>query len=371
MAMPAEVAEWRRQQRTELLARREAIPAQQHRAWNEAITRHLIEGFPCLGGLAVGFCWPYRGEPDPRFAIRHWRDQGARAALPVVVAKQAPLEFRAWWPGAATEAGVFGLPMPQGTAVIRPDAIIIPPVGFDAQGYRLGYGGGYFDRTLASMTPQPLKIGVAFEISRIATIHPQPHDIALDFIVTERGIHHAGAAGLALIDDRASVHAIGARLLGERGLPAHAPAAAAGDESLMSRDELVALLNTLLEAERAGAKVIAAFLDDYEPETEAWLELRRVQRDEANNCAILMRLIEGLGALPSKATGEFLAKALAVQGRAERLSFLNRGQGWVARTLRNHLPRIPAGEARVALQEMHDSHLANIAACDVLLGPDR
>ena len=136
----------------------------------------------------------------------------------------------------------------------------------------------------------------------------------------------------------------------------------------LSRDETVALLNTLLEAERAGAKVLAAILDDYESGSEAWLELRRVQRDEATNCAVLMRLIKALGAAPSDATGDFVAKALAVEGKAERLAFLNRGQGWVARTIRNSLPRIAPGAIHEALTEMRDSHVANIAACDVLVG---
>ena len=138
----------------------------------------------------------------------------------------------------------------------------------------------------------------------------------------------------------------------------------------LSRDETVALLNTLLEAERAGAKVLAAFLDDYQSESAAWLELRRVQRDEATNCAILMRLIKGLRATPSEATGEFVAKALAVEGKAERLAFLNRGQGWVARSIRNSLPRISPGEIHEALTQMHDSHVANIAACDALVGQE-
>ncbi|MCC6532723.1 MAG: 2-nitropropane dioxygenase [Burkholderiales bacterium] len=135
----------------------------------------------------------------------------------------------------------------------------------------------------------------------------------------------------------------------------------------MSRDELVKLLDTLLEAERAGAKVLAVFMNDHEPRSAVWLKLQQVQRDEARNCSILMRVIRGLGAPPSKATGDFVAKALAVQGNAQRLAFLNRGQGWVARAIRDALPRIAEEDVRVALQEMHASHLANIAACEELL----
>jgi 5,10-methenyltetrahydrofolate synthetase len=87
-----------------------------------------------------------------------------------------------------------------GTQAVTPGALLIPPIGFDAQGYRLGYGGGYFDRTLASLDPQPLKIGVAFELSRIETIRPQPHDIPMDFIVTEAGIHRVGPGGLQRVE---------------------------------------------------------------------------------------------------------------------------------------------------------------------------
>ena len=143
--------------------------------------------------------------------------------------------------------------------------------------------------------------------------------------------------------------------------------AASDSAERIPHDELLALLNTLLEAERAGAKVLAAFLDDYEAQSDAWRKLRDVQRDEAQNCAILMGLIRGLGARPSDRTGDFVGKALAVEGNAARLAFLNRGQGWVAREIRQALPRIGPGTVRDALQTMHDSHLENIALCDTLL----
>ena len=124
------------------------------------------------------------------------------AALPVVVQKGAPLQFREWYPGAIVVKGVFDLPMPSETPVVRPKALFIPPVGFDAQGYRLGYGGGYFDRTLAALTPHPLKIGVAFDLSRIPTIRPQPHDVPMDFIVTESGIYQVVSNRLLQVSPR-------------------------------------------------------------------------------------------------------------------------------------------------------------------------
>ncbi|MEO7031419.1 MAG: DUF6306 domain-containing protein [Herbaspirillum sp.] len=132
-------------------------------------------------------------------------------------------------------------------------------------------------------------------------------------------------------------------------------------------EQLILLLNTLLEAERAGAKVLAAFLDEYSQESSAWQQLHAVQHDEAHNCALLMQALRSCGAQPSSATGDFLGKALAVQGRAERLTFLNRGQGWVARKIGEQLPYIADGPVRQMLSEMHDSHLVNIATCNDLV----
>ena len=80
------------------------------------------------------------------------------------------------------------IPAPADGPSVTPDVLLVPLVGFDAGGYRLGYGGGYYDRSLAARTPRPLAIGIGFEISRLATIHPQPHDIPMDAIVTERGM---------------------------------------------------------------------------------------------------------------------------------------------------------------------------------------
>lgn len=199
------ITEWRRERRGELLARRMALSADQHHQCNVAITALVLEGFPMLRGSVVGFYWPFKGEFDPRFAIHELRRSGARAALPVVLQRNAALQFREWWPGVATVKGVFDLPIPDGTRIVLPDALLIPPIGFDRQAYRLGYGGGYFDRTLAAMAPRPLTIGVGFELSRMATIRPQPHDIALDFIVTEAGIHHVGPNGLEPVCDLSRV----------------------------------------------------------------------------------------------------------------------------------------------------------------------
>lgn len=219
MVMPSEVSDWRKAQRAEMLARREAVPIEVRRGWNASVTRFLIEGFGALEGCVVGFCWPFKGECDGRFFIRHLREHGTVAALPAVVEKKAPLQFRQWWPGVAMVPGVFDLPVPQDTRVVLPDALLIPPVGFGPRGYRLGYGGGYFDRTLAAMAPQPLKIAIAFEVSRMQTIQPQPHDVPMDFIVTERGVHQVRAEELAPMRDPDDVRRAVSELMLDRGLP--------------------------------------------------------------------------------------------------------------------------------------------------------
>lgn len=140
-----------------------------------------------------------------------------------------------------------------------------------------------------------------------------------------------------------------------------------GESRAMPTAELVELLNVLLEAERAGAKVLAAFLEDYERDTPGWRRLAAVQRDEAENCVILMNLIRRVNGTPSAATGAFLGKALAVEGKVARLQFLNRGQEWVARKIGEALPRLEQNFVRSALLAMHVSHLLNIEACDALV----
>lgn len=346
---------WRRKAREELIARRTAIPVDSRRASDERIGELLVAGFPNLDQLTIGFYWPFNGEVDPRVAVHRFRARGARTALPVVVEKGAPLEFRSWAPGIETVPGVFGLPVPQ-SAVVVPDAVLMPPVGFDSAGYRLGYGGGYFDRTLAGLSPQPLKIGLARGLSRIETIHPQPHDIPMDFVITEEGIHAASAEGLRIEEDLAAV-ATRAEAIREA-------------RRLLGPAEIASLLNTLLEAERAGAKVVAAYASELSLDANARAKLLRIQRDESRNCASLINLLRHVGATPSPATGNFLQMALATEGDGERLAFLNRGQGWVARSISAALPRIGDPSVRKELQAMRDSHLVNIAVCERVLAPE-
>lgn len=208
---------WRTAQRAALVEKRSATSPDERQRWNERITAHLLDGFEMPADATVGICWPYKGEFDARHALRHWRERGAVAALPEVVQPKTPLQFRRWWPGAPMRPGVYDIPVPDGTEVIVPDIAIVPMNGFDERGYRLGYGGGFFDRTLGACDRRMVAIGVAYEILRLETIYPQPHDVAMDFVVTEEGIHAAGAA-LQKIDAAESSRRF-ERLLLARRLP--------------------------------------------------------------------------------------------------------------------------------------------------------
>jgi 5-formyltetrahydrofolate cyclo-ligase len=190
-----EIRHWRRQQRAALIARREALAQDQRRRLQASIVDLLERHFPQLAQGCVGFYWPFRGEIGLHALVRRLVDRGAGAALPVVVQKRAPLAFWAWRPGVALTRGVWDIPIPAAREVVQPTALLVPLVGFDGEGYRLGHGGGYYDRTLAAMDPKPLAIGVGHELGRLATIHPQPHDIPMDAIVTEAGVARFATAG--------------------------------------------------------------------------------------------------------------------------------------------------------------------------------
>lgn len=179
---------WRRAERERLLGLRAAVPPAERQAWGRAIETTLRRLIGELADGPLGVYWPFRGEFDPRPLIDWATMAGRVVALPVVVDKKGPLEYRAWRPGEALVDGVWKIPVPEKREVVIPRAVLAPLVGFDAACYRLGYGGGYFDRTLAALEPRPSAIGVGFELSRLETIHPQPFDIPMQLIVTETGL---------------------------------------------------------------------------------------------------------------------------------------------------------------------------------------
>jgi 5-formyltetrahydrofolate cyclo-ligase len=190
---------WRRTTRERLIAERVARDPATRVALRQCIDRHIERAFPGLGGARLGFCWPILNEYDARHLARRLRERGAVTALPVVVARAAPLVFRLWRPGIALQRGPLDIPYPVDSPAVVPQAVLLPVNGWDAGGYRLGYGGGYFDRTLAALAVRPRVIGVGYESARIETIHPQSWDVPLDYLVTERGVYRRDAGTLAFL----------------------------------------------------------------------------------------------------------------------------------------------------------------------------
>ncbi len=182
-----EIKAWRIAIRRQLLEARAALPSTQRRVLGRRITAHLLAAFAPLPADCIGFYWPIRGEFDLRPAVRQWCAGTVQAALPVVVAKDAAMIFRPWHPGAAMSTGIWNIPIPATEETINPSVLLVPLVGFDDHGYRLGYGGGFYDRTLAGMRPVPLTIGIGLAASRVASVHPQTHDMPLTAILTEEG----------------------------------------------------------------------------------------------------------------------------------------------------------------------------------------
>jgi len=179
------VRDWRRSERRRLLELRAALGQEARDAAAARIIPLVHAAIRDRDAKAAGLYWPIKSELDLRPLAALLAQDGIITALPVIVEKGAALAFWQWSPGEPLERGFWNIPVPRQCRPIRPDAVLAPTVGFDDAGYRLGYGGGYFDRTLAQPDRPPLAIGVGLARSRLVTIFPQPHDIAMDLIVTE------------------------------------------------------------------------------------------------------------------------------------------------------------------------------------------
>lgn len=186
---PTDLYAWRKQLRAELVERRMALTTETLERYRQSMDATIERAFPNLHRGIIALCWPYKNEYDARYVVRGMRARGARTVLPVVLKPRTPMIFREWHPGVKMVAGVYGILYPAEGEPIVPDSVLLPMNGFDGGAYRLGYGGGFFDRTLASLSKRPLVIGVTFELARIDTIYPQPHDIPMDYVVTERGLY--------------------------------------------------------------------------------------------------------------------------------------------------------------------------------------
>ncbi|MBN8189791.1 5-formyltetrahydrofolate cyclo-ligase [Salipiger thiooxidans] len=181
-----DVARFRRAERARLIAARALSPLARERA-TIALVAELERVVAPRPGKTVAAYWPIRGEPDlrPWMAMAH--EAGARVVLPVVIDENAPLEFRVWTPGCRMSRGLWNILVPAEVEVCTPDIVIAPLVGADEALYRLGNGGGYYDRTLARIDPRPRCIGVGFAGCMMSTIFPMPLDVPMDEILLSDG----------------------------------------------------------------------------------------------------------------------------------------------------------------------------------------
>ncbi|GAB4393135.1 MAG: hypothetical protein Tsb0032_11400 [Kiloniellaceae bacterium] len=372
------VRAWRRTTRGELLSQRLSIPRSEKLFLRPLIGGQIPLHFPELRHACIGFYWPFKGEIDLRHLVRDFIGMGAEAALPVVAERNRPLEFWAWQPRMKMARGIWNIPVPEERRPVRPTALLVPVVGFDEAGYRLGYGGGYYDRTLAQLDPRPLTIGIGYAGGRLATIFPQPHDIPLDAIVTEAGVTRYRYRGEPLaVPGPADARLSGGIMLSDGGEDRSERSYASPPCSMhemdpsylgyMAAEEVVELLNELLEGERAGARAVSE-TGRLLGEGTARAALRDVAMDEARFCAMLARHVSRLGGTPSTAVGAFYDKVLALETPAERIALLNRGQDWVVRRLREAVERISDDRLLCDLREMLEAHERNIARCEVLEG---
>lgn len=178
-----DVARWRKAERSRLIALRCALPAEDRALHTAAIVRKLDEMISGRSNEIVSVYWPIRAEPDLRSWMRAACLRGLRVALPVAVELRQPMIFREWRPDAAMARGLWKIPYPASGPEVVPTTVLAPLVGFDSKCYRLGYGGGFFDRTLAAMRRRPVVIGLGYSQLRIPTIFPQHHDIPMNWIV--------------------------------------------------------------------------------------------------------------------------------------------------------------------------------------------
>lgn len=181
-----EIMAWRKSERARLIEARLALPA----SWRAETSSRLIDRLSRMvgdvRGKRISLYWPLKGEPDLRPWMKDINEAGGQALLPVVAAPKTPLVFKPWREGEPLEKGVWNIPIPVTSETAVPDICLAPVVGFDRRNYRLGYGGGFFDRTLAGFERKPMVIGIGYAMQAIDTIYPFDHDIPMDVIVTEK-----------------------------------------------------------------------------------------------------------------------------------------------------------------------------------------
>lgn len=170
-----------------MLAQRRAIDPHDKASWDEAIRARLLGMLGQVAARDWGVYWPLKGEPDLTAAYAELAGRGVRLYLPVVLERDAPLAFSRWTPGEAMHQDSMGIAVPQHLRIgAKPELLLIPCLAWNQEKFRLGYGGGFYDRTLALPEP-PMTVGVGYACMQ-AAFSSEAHDIALDRMITERSI---------------------------------------------------------------------------------------------------------------------------------------------------------------------------------------
>lgn len=181
----------RRKQRQFLQAKRMAMPDRLEKA---AMLQSVLRSWLVnRTDTVIGAYWPIHGEFDALPALNRWLELAPkgverRIALPVTHKESKDLTFHEWYPGCPMEEDAYGIPKPKETPELFPSLLLIPCVGFGSQGIRLGYGGGFYDRTLAALSPKPFTVGLAYQVGYLSELQKLPHDIPLNVILTENGV---------------------------------------------------------------------------------------------------------------------------------------------------------------------------------------
>lgn len=177
----------------------ERLQLEDRLARNDALQRVMRVWLVDRPDVVIGAYWPIKGEFDPLPALFRWQEAGREAdavearlrrriGLPVINKITKTLTFHAWYPGCPMEEDAYGIPKPKDTEILQPTLLFVPCVGYGPGGYRLGYGGGFYDRTLAALTPKPFTVGLGYTQGFLPDLEPESHDVPLDAILNDNGV---------------------------------------------------------------------------------------------------------------------------------------------------------------------------------------
>jgi 5-formyltetrahydrofolate cyclo-ligase len=203
MPLPFELPRDKKTLRKLLQAERLTATDRMHRAVQ--LQQVLMVWLVGRAETAIGAYWPIKGEFDPLPALYRWQEAGEAPrpesyegwvpepqnrliGLPVQDRETHQLRFHIWYPGCPMEVDAHDIPKPKATPEFQPQMLILPLVGFGPKGTRLGYGGGFYDRTLATLNPRPYTVGIGYAMGHVPWLEPEPHDVPLDTILTEEGV---------------------------------------------------------------------------------------------------------------------------------------------------------------------------------------